>query len=150
MTIPFEHQLESAGIFSITCRLDRPDDLPEDNSDSLIVEAVEQVPLLILSPDDEASGGRSETSYLLAALGHRAIGDEDADWESVFRPTVASIRDLETLSLAGYYAVVLVDVPELSPAAVESLTEYVRAGGGLWIALGEHADSGDLQQFIVR
>ncbi|TWU14312.1 hypothetical protein CA54_31560 [Symmachiella macrocystis] len=142
VTIPFQHEIEEAGVSSIQCRIDGSDNLNADNVGSLVVEAVERVPLLILRPQDDEINGRSESSYLLAALGQvQSIDDDDEQAISVFQPTVAQFDELESLRLSDYYAVVMADVPQLSDETTEQLSDYVRSGGGLWIALGEQADA---------
>ncbi len=139
-TIQFEHQLETAGVFEIRCRIDRTDDLPADSTGALVVEAIEKVPLLIVQSEEAAENRRSDADYLLAALGRRSDSSAENDWESVFHSSVHTADELESLTLSDYFAIVLVDVPELSQAAVERLGEYVASGGGLWITLGEQTD----------
>ena len=151
VTVPFQSSLETPGVASIEGRIDGKDSLNADNAGSLVVEAVERVPLLVLRPAEDGVRGRSESSYLMAALGQ--VDDEIHTGEepvSVLQPTLAEFDELKSLTLADYYAIVLTAVPELSDEEVEHLAEYVRGGGGLWIALGEHADRETYNSLFFR
>ncbi|HJQ81636.1 MAG TPA: hypothetical protein VJ828_16860, partial [Lacipirellulaceae bacterium] len=72
------------------------------------------------------------------ALGFK--NNEPQPWHSVYRPDVISLAALPAYPLAGYRAIVINNLDELDAATRDRLDSFVRAGGGLWVALGEAAD----------
>jgi hypothetical protein len=130
--------MADAGIFAVTCRLTGEDQLPLDQQNSIVVEVADQLPILFVDAAKAESAHVTAPDLFAAALGFKK--SEPQAWHSVFRPEVVPPAALATHSLAEYRAVVINDLSELSPAAVDRLDTFVRGGGGLWIALGEGID----------
>ncbi|WP_230252678.1 BatA domain-containing protein [Rhodopirellula halodulae] len=61
---------------------------------------------------------------------------------------VTMLRDVTVEQLARYRAVYLIDVPQLSRRAVDSLTQYVENGGGLGWFLGQNVDAENYNQLV--
>jgi hypothetical protein len=56
----------------------------------------------------------------------------------VFYPEVIAPASLADRPLSNYRAIVLSGASDVDGATIERLDEYVRGGGGLWLALGEN------------
>jgi hypothetical protein len=136
-TVSLAWAFDSPGVRPVTCRIDRSDDLASDSSDSLIVEVVEQVPVLVIDGDPQADAIRTETGYLLAALGRR---DEEQAWRSVFTPKVVDLAGAAGERLENYHAIVCAGVGTLPDEWLSRLASFVQRGGGLWWVLGERTD----------
>ena len=144
-SIPYEAPLIDVGIASLTCCLSQSDDLDLDNDGQLIVEVVKEIPVLIVEPamqnNDPPNADPMEraTPYLMAALGYDVAGREIAK-SSVFRPTTIDSGELNQIDLADYVCIIFSDPPPLSNDSIGQLRRFVGRGGGLWLALGAHAD----------
>ena len=133
------HAFDAVGVYEITCTIKAADDLELDDVGRFVVEVVDDVSVLFVDGDLYAPPVESETACMLAALGHGTTVDESG-WKSVFNPTVIGPGDLAEQDLQNFRCVVLADAGRLDAKAVTSLKEYVAAGGGLWIILGQHTD----------
>jgi hypothetical protein len=116
-----------------------------DNLDSIIVEAVDAVDILVVTDSQSADPVKSDTVYLLAALGYGAGGEQES-WRSVFRPKLVSPKALASERLSRYRCIVLANESSLPEESVDRLGQYVKRGGGMWIAAGDRAD----QEFFNR
>ena len=128
---PGEHRLKLT--------VDAHDALPAD--DTLFATVNVSPELTVLLVDGQAHGTsqpaaahRSATLYLRAAL--RAGGGE-AD---TLRVHVIAPADLPGVALDAQRVVIFSDVPELPLPQVERLEQFVQAGGGLAVFLGEELD----------
>jgi hypothetical protein len=130
--------LPDAGIFAVTCRLAVDDQLPLDQENAVVIEVADQLPILVV--DSENSAGQSVSGWELfaAALGFK--NNEPQPWHSVYRPETIPPNALATHSLTEYRAIVVNNLSDLDHSTLERLDSYVRAGGGLWVALGESVD----------
>ena len=135
--IGIEHRFLKTGVFHVQCVVEADDDLTMDNEGSVIVEVVDTAAILVVEQDAQADPLKTDTGYFLAALGPDATHDASSDWRSVFRPKVIDVYELDQEELDHYHAIVLANVSQLEAAAMRKLTEFVRNGGGLWIALGD-------------
>lgn len=139
--VEFEHTAASVGSHRLEVRLARSDDVPLDDTAGLVVETVEQVPILIVQDPPRPGELPSDADYLLACLGHRARADGTGSaYRSAFTPTVVAGYEIDTVALDDYDAVVLADPGPLSDPALDALAAYARTGGGLWIILGAQTD----------
>ena len=136
-----EHLFTEPGVFVMRCDVEAQDDLSLDNVGHLIVEVVDQVPVLIVEQQGQAGLVETDTAYLLAALGHADSPDASAEWQSVFKPHVIDIYQLDQQSLDDFYCIVLANVLPTEPTVVDKLRAFVRQGGGLWIALGDRTQA---------
>jgi hypothetical protein len=130
--------LESAGIFAVTCRITGEDQLPLDQENSIVIEAADRLPILFVDAAKSSDPTVAAPEFVAAALGFK--NNEPQPWHSVFQPEVIGPAELATHPLAKYRAVVINNLAELSPAALDRLDTFVRAGGGLWATLGEGVD----------
>lgn len=129
----------SVGVRPIACRVDRTDELPLDSGDATVVEVVEHVPILVIDESVRPDPIKTETGYLLAALG-RPPGGAEEGWRSVFAPKVVDVAGAAAVRLEDYRAVVCTGVARLPDDLLGRLEAFVRQGGGLWWVLGEQSD----------
>ncbi|HEX3601360.1 MAG TPA: BatA domain-containing protein [Lacipirellulaceae bacterium] len=123
------------GIHELTCRLERRDQIPLDQENSLVLEVADQYPVLFVQTSDNAGSGVGAPEFFAAALGFK--DKQTQPWHSIFRPTAVPPAALETLPLTNYRAIIINNLGGLKGATIERVNAYVRAGGGLWIALGD-------------
>jgi hypothetical protein len=149
--IQIKHQIDTPGLNEIVCRVQRADALAADNENRVIVEATDSLPVLIVSGGGDERSRRNETLYLIAALGWIEEGDNaEGRWRSVFRPDVIGTDELARRALSRYRVVVLADSGPLPAETLARLAEFVRQGGGLWVALGERTKPDAWNQALTR
>ncbi len=131
-------RLQDEGVIQVACRLKNKDQVPLDQEAGLVVEAADRIPVLFVHAAGETAASVTAPELFSAALGY--YKGEARDWHSVYQPDVIAPAALAELPLVRYRAIVLNGGVELDRPAIERLDEYVRAGGGLWLALGEGND----------
>jgi hypothetical protein len=131
-------RLPDTGIFAVTCRLASSDQLPLDQENAVVIEVADQLPVLFVDSASEAARSVTGWELFAAALGFK--NKEPQPWHSVYRPETISPAALGTHPLGEYRAIVVNNLPELDLTTLDRLDAYVRAGGGLWVALGEAVD----------
>ncbi|HEX2475736.1 MAG TPA: BatA domain-containing protein, partial [Lacipirellulaceae bacterium] len=131
-------RMADAGIFSVTCRVTGSDQVPLDQENSLVVEIAGELPILFVEGNTEAKPSVAASELFAAALGFK--NNEPQAWHSVYRPEVIPLTALPAQTLAGYRAIIINNLDELDSATRDRLDSFVRAGGGLWVTLGEAVD----------
>jgi hypothetical protein len=107
-----------------------PDALPGDDQRFARVEVRRDVRVLLVDGDPRTSRRDDEVFYLETAL-------RPGDMNSALDVTTINADDLPSRRLADYDVVFLCNVKSLDGNA---LADYVRHGGGLFIALGDNVD----------
>ncbi|WDQ16286.1 BatA domain-containing protein [Rhodopirellula sp. P2] len=130
----WSHTFDSPGIYRLSCRLDRDDDLPADNVASLVVEVVDRLPVVIVEGAADQAEMQQDTYFVQAALGW--IHGQPLTESSIYVPTLVSPDELPSMDLREQRVVIIPNLTELPSEAVSRLTEFVSDGGGLWIGLG--------------
>jgi len=146
--VQWRWSFERRGVCDVSATVDSADLLALDNDAGVVIDIVEAVPVLVLVP--EAGLETEENSFLAAALSYDADkkdkdkekqnGNVKSEWSSLYHPTFIHFSEAEKETIAHYHAVIVSSLGELSPAAVEKLSAYVREGGGLWLMLGSQID----------
>jgi len=131
-------RMPEAGIFFLTCRVTGADQVPLDQENSLVVEVAGELPILFVEGSTEVKPSVDASELFAAALGFK--NNEPQPWHSVYRPEVITLATLATHPLAGYRAIVINNLDEIDAATRDRLDSFVRAGGGLWVGLGEAVD----------
>lgn len=116
------------------------DQLLEDSSRSYAVRSLEGVPILLVDGDPSAIPERSETHYL-RSLELFGTG---------LKMDVATVSELETVSLSDYAAIYLCNVDEASPDRVQSLKQWVEDGGALVFMPGNRVRAGTFNDAFYR
>lgn len=136
---------DDTGNFAVTCRIKAEDQIPLDGEASVIIEVSDQLPILVVH-DLEADAARKTADQLFtAALGYD--GEKAHKWHSVYQPELVSASELSGIKLPKYRAVVLLSLTQLSDETHERLQDFVRSGGGLWVALGDLVDRDAFNRF---
>ncbi len=130
----WNHKFDDPGIYRLSCRLDRDDDLPADNVASLIVEVVDRLPVVVVESATDYAEMQQDSFFVQAALGW--IDGQPLNDTSVYVPTLITPNELPTVDLSEQRVVIIPNLTELPSDAVSRLTEFVSDGGGLWIGLG--------------
>ncbi|MEM8946126.1 MAG: BatA domain-containing protein [Planctomycetota bacterium] len=133
------------GTLAVSCMIDAEDQISLDNRGTTVIEVSEELPVLVVHDRQAETTRKTADELFTAALGYD--GETPSRWHSVYRPTVVSVDDLSDITLAQYRAVVALSLTELTEDAHRSLHDYVRAGGGLWIALGDLVDRDSYNRF---
>lgn len=135
----FAIQLPVAGVHRLKAELPA-DGVATDNRRFAAVELPATAPILIIDGDPSGASAR----FLAAAL---APG---GPIRTGIQPQIEQPRFLRTGALDKFAAVYLLDVPQLDAAEVESLENYVRAGGGLAFFLGDQVLPAAYNQRLYR
>lgn len=142
----WRHSFARPGVYSLSCQINASDNLSPDNCATVVIEVIEEVPVLVV----EGAAGQAELQqdsfFLQAAMGW--INGEALEQHSVYRPVTVRPEDLETTSLANYRAVIVPNFTSLSEKAVRELKAFAFNGGGVWIALGPRADIEMFNQYV--
>jgi hypothetical protein len=131
-------RLEEAGVHYLAGRIKVRDQLPLDQSAGLVVEVAERIPVLFVHGGIDESLSVGPVELFSSALGYR--DGEPGEWHSLFEPEVVAPAALAERPLTNYRAIVINGGADVQSEAIESLEEYVRGGGGLWLTLGEGID----------
>jgi hypothetical protein len=129
---------------------DGHDVLPGDNRQDLVVEVVQELPVLLIDGDKQVSS-ESATFFLTKAF----ADPTDQTRVSFIVPRVVAHADFEPESMLlkaphPPRVVVLADVPRLTEPQAAGLTRFVEDGGGLFIFLGPRADQGFYNEQLRR
>lgn len=139
-TVTLQHSFGDPAIHRMSCQLDVSDNLALDDDAEFIVDVVESIPVLVVDGTSDPDAARTDTGYLLAAMGARGSAPEDTEWKSVFQPTLIRPRQLEEANWSDYRCIILANVETPAPDLVDRLERYIAQGGGLWLALGDQTD----------
>jgi hypothetical protein len=148
--IVFETACDRPGVFLVSGRLAREDDLPGDNSASIVVEALDRLPILVCRSEAELQRPASQPDFLKAALGRGPEGSHGDYSASVFEPTFVGIDALAASDLSQYRCIVLEDVLPTSADVADRLFDFTARGGGLWLILGENVTSEQFNSVVFR
>ncbi|MDZ4659935.1 MAG: BatA domain-containing protein [Bythopirellula sp.] len=129
---------KDAGTYLIRCRIEAEDQVPLDQEEGVVLEVTDEIPVLLVDNPELTDSEKSAREFLTAALGYN--GEEPQPWHAVYRPTIIEPSDLAEANLTQYRAVILTDLVEGDDETIAKLHDFVREGGGLWIALGENVD----------
>ena len=130
---------QEPGVYTICSRLDAKDQLEADDQNTVVVEVVERIPVLIVKAAPEFRQRISEAELLTSALGYDDTTPR-VGWSSVFAPTVIDAKEFNDANLADYHVVVITSLTPLHSGTVERLRRFVEQGGGLWVMLGRRTD----------
>ncbi len=111
------------------------DGLKADDTRYVVANARDQVSVLLVNGDARSVRHEDEVYYVEAAL---RPGDRSDSGTEVARCTP---DDLGALALSDYDVIVLANVTDLAAAQVDALANWVRAGGGLMVAMGKNVDA---------
>jgi hypothetical protein len=134
----WKQAFSTLGVFALSAEVTGLDVLPPDNHDTLIVEVVDRIPVLVVEASPNAADVLQDGFFFQAALGW--VNGEPLPTQGVYVPTVVTPEQLERTELDEYRAIVIPNFAELSTRTLRSLHRFVFDGGGLWLALGPRTD----------
>jgi hypothetical protein len=137
-------RMEDAGVFAISCRIKTQDQVPLDQENSIVVEVAGELPILFVDGDTAGDPEVAAPRLFSAALGFK--DNEPQPWHSIFRPESTPAASLATQPLDDYRAILINNVGTLDRSTIDRLDAYIRAGGGLWLALGNEIDQDDFNR----
>ncbi|MGE3806049.1 MAG: VWA domain-containing protein [Gemmataceae bacterium] len=119
------------------------DEIPGDNRQDLVVEVLEALPVLLVDGDD-----RPESELRGADFLHTALAPARERPPAMVAKTV-SIKDFTGKQLAEDLAgpgtrprvLMLCDVPRLTTEQAQAVDDFIKAGGGVLVTLGERAEA---------
>ena len=143
-SISWQTSIRNVGTHAITSRVqldgNTQDQLTADNQTSVVIQVVRRIPILVLD-SGEGFGESDQDAYFLSAALGRVPGETPASWQSVFDPRVIPPNQLASIDLSEFKVIVIPSLERLSDEATVSLREFVRSGGGLWLAVGPRTDT---------
>lgn len=137
LVLPFTHLFTQTGPHVVTAELD-DDALPDDNVAHFGLEVLDSFPVLLVDGEPGQAPAESELCYLRAALD--PLDPTSRTRRNLVSAGVVEPGRLGEKNLSRYSAVVLANVDRLPNEQVLALEHFVRNGGGLLIAPGEHID----------
>ncbi|MCL2648906.1 MAG: BatA domain-containing protein [Phycisphaerales bacterium] len=135
-TIKIAYRLTQPGAHRFTLRLaDTQDAVDWNNQRQLVLNVADQMRVLVIGPEAKIRA-RSAAFYVDAALSpFGGTGGTPVPRWSI-KPTYRGVDEIKDGALAGYSAVFVCDVPQISEALAEGLSKYVKAGGRVVWVLG--------------
>ena len=152
------HQLEQhtreVGSRRIEVRVS-PDSLPGDDRFYRSLAVVDAVPVLVVEGQPQAALLDSGSGFLRLALAPSGDGARDPTGErrvavGAFQVDLCAPGELADLKLEGRAVVILVNVPELSATAVESLDRFIRRGGAALFFAGDQVRADEYTRDLYR
>ncbi len=138
-------QQEKSGKIAVTCQIQAADQNALDGQASVVIEVSDQLSILVVHDFDDGQDDKSAVQLFAAALGYE--GEQAQEWHSVYRPELTTVPQLAEIDFSKYRAVVMLNLSELTAETQERLHAFVRAGGGLWLALGDLIDRDTFNRF---
>jgi len=142
----WKHSFSTLGVFSITADITVDDALLTDNHETLIVDVVDRIPVLVVESAPSATEVMQDAFFVQAALGW--VDGEPLPTQGVYVPSLVTPEQLERTELGEYRAIVIPNLSELSEIVLQKLQSFVSDGGGLWVALGPRTDVERFNQFL--
>jgi len=137
-TVEFLHRFAKPGPQVVTARIERADELPDDNRADLVVSPRKKLPVLLVD-------GRPTGSFLARAAGHAALAlapaesllkGKSAGDKFMMDPEVIPASRLTEDKLEEAEVVILADVPRLPSPLAHKLASQLANGTGLLVITG--------------
>ena len=132
------HSFDTPGVYRVAASMQAEDDLAADDSAGLVIEVVTEVPVLIVESESRLADTQQDSFFVRAALGW--LDEQPDNGRCVFVPTVVDQDRIASTDLDQFHAIVIPSLTRLDRDAVSALSQFVDAGGGLWVALGPRTD----------
>ncbi len=144
-SLSFAIEFESSGLHTLQSTLlaESGDVLKIDNTRLVVVEAREQVPILIVDGKPGATRLRGHAGYLDVALAPALAEDRQADAgvrRGGLAPAIIAEDELASRDLSSVDVVALCNVKRLSEDTWQRLEGFVQNGRGLLLFLGDLVD----------
>lgn len=127
------YEFHQPGRYTVRCEIEADDSLKADNHQALVVTVLDSLPVLLVEEHPDAAELQQDSFLFRSAMGF--ADGEAQEHHGVHRPEVVTPEELLRLELSDYRAVVFPAFQSMTREVQRRLTEFVRAGGGLWLAL---------------
>ncbi|MHC4405689.1 MAG: BatA domain-containing protein, partial [Planctomycetota bacterium] len=134
----FTHRFKTPGSHVVEVEVAVDDRLDTDNRYAAAVPVLEQIEVLLVDGAPSPEPLESETDFLAVALTPYTFGR--VRLSDLIATQTVSTGELTEETVSGQRVVVLANVPKLSDAQVDLLTQYVRGGGSLLLFVGNKID----------
>ncbi|MEI8241772.1 MAG: BatA domain-containing protein [bacterium] len=147
-TVSFSHRFERAGTEVIRAQVAAGDELPGDDEAMRVVVVMDRLRVLVVDATPAtrfldrpgafvALGLLPDVQSLVPAASATSADVEKLRHDFLVAPVVISAAELAgRKTLGDVSAIVLVDVPQLSPEMATALRDFVQQGGGLLVVAG--------------
>lgn len=125
------------------------DDHPASDIRSLVVEAFERLPVLVVE-GRQGAGLAGNGAFVALALQPDDDAREDDAVSRAFAVTRIAADDLADHVFNGYRCVILADAALIDPAALARLERAVQDGAGLLAGFSASGDTGYLNRYLAR
>lgn len=142
-TLPFMITFQESGARAVRASIDN-DRLPIDDQRYFPAWVLSALKVLIVDGEPGQRASQSEAFYLRYALA------PPGDLRSGYAVKVVTESQFVELPLADYQVIFLSNVSRFSEARVTAVKEWVTAGGGLVIALGDQIDAQFYEETLAR
>ena len=144
--VRFSHQFQQNGTQVLTARVNYNDDLVDDNKQSLVVQVLATLPVLLVDGSAQLQEIDRGTFFLEMALAppeeEELTEEESPLGRQLVTVRVVAAPDLDDrVHFDDYRVVMLIDVPRLGSGAAKQLASFVSQGGGLLITPGERTEA---------
>lgn len=133
-SIEFEHRFNTPGSHIISVVLDR-DNLPGDDRADAALEVSQAIPVLLVNGDPQLDPVRNETHFAQLAL---TPSSNPTPW---INANTVRWDQFRARDLIDKDALILANVIRLTEEQTTVIRQFVAAGGGLFIALGDKIDA---------
>ncbi len=145
--VRFVTRFESPNWHTVTAKIVNEDVLEDGNMYHHVVNVVADLPVLIVNGDPTADMLDRSSTFAQLALdptGLSATGENDqaaAARQGLVRAKVVDVSELAAVEeFSDYQVILLCNVPRLSSEMANQLGEFVAAGGGLFVVLGDRCE----------
>jgi hypothetical protein len=136
--IAFTHAFDHVGDHSLAVRIEG-DSFADDNAFYTVVQVRNQLNVLLVDGDPSSAPLEGSADFLeLALTPYQAA--ENNTLRDLIRITKVEARRIRDDDLKGKEVVILADLDRLQGSRLSDLEKFVKAGGGLIIFAGPHAD----------
>lgn len=142
--VVWKHSFSETGVYAVSCHLDADDQLSSDDEATVVIEVVDEVPVVVVESSPELAEMQRDAFFVETALGW--VDGEPLGEKGVFVPTIVRPEQLANLDLSSQRAIVIPNFTSINREMARVLDEFVRQGGGLWIATGPRTDSDAFNQ----
>ena len=133
----FSHRFEKAGSHIIEISIEA-DSMKADNTFSMSVPVLDELPVLIIDGDPHDKPLKSESAFLNLAL--QPFASTQSTLKDMTVPTVHTIESFKAEHAIESRVIILANVNKLSDSQLQGITDFVDNGGGLMIFPGDKID----------
>jgi len=141
---PFTFLFRDSGAVGVRAEIANPDVLPADSTRQFAARVSDGVQVLIVDGDPSSEFGRSESFFLAKALAPPGGVSSGNVVE------VVTDNQFESLALQKYQVIYLLNMYRVSDERIAALESWVKAGGGLVVALGDQVDEESYNQRLYK